>query len=82
MVVLPTLLHTGDITLDYRMSIELLSLDYLSTAGSKYNSGVSSTRVEAPALFYRNGLYYASFGSLCCFCGEGKLVTFFVAESP
>eukprot|EP00698_Gefionella_okellyi_P002081 TRINITY_DN11960_c0_g1_i1.p1 TRINITY_DN11960_c0_g1~~TRINITY_DN11960_c0_g1_i1.p1 ORF type:complete len:390 (-),score=94.49 TRINITY_DN11960_c0_g1_i1:847-1995(-) len=65
------------------MSVEQLTDDYLSTRGAKYNSGFfGASFVEAPALFKRNGVYYAVFGQCCCYCGEGSPVYVHTAAHP
>ena len=38
--------------------------------------------VEAPALFERNGTYYALFGHCCCFCYQGSGLYVFTAPHP
>jgi beta-xylosidase len=65
------------------MSVEKLSDDYLSSLGKEYNSRFfGQTFVEAPAMFKRNGIYYAVFGQCCCFCAEGSGVTVYTSSSP
>jgi beta-xylosidase len=64
------------------MSVEKLSEDYLSSLGKEYNSGFfGQTFVEAPAMFKRNGMYYAVFGQCCCYCAEGSGVTIYTSAS-
>ena len=38
--------------------------------------------VEAPAIFKRNGVYYALFGNCCCFCGQGSGIGVHTARHP
>ena len=38
--------------------------------------------VEAPAIFKRNGVYYALFGECCCFCGQGSGIGVYTAAAP
>jgi hypothetical protein len=68
-------------------SVERLSDDYTSSLGAvdpvKHSSGLFGPKgIEAPALFKRNGYYYASVGLDCCFCAAGSGVTFFTATKP
>jgi len=65
------------------MSVEKLADDYLSSLGKQNNSGFfGQTFVEAPAMFKRQGIYYAVFGQCCCYCQEGSGVTVYTASSP
>ena len=65
------------------MSVEKLSDDYLSTLGKTHNSGFfGAAGVEAPAMFKRQGIYYALFGGCCCYCQDGSGVTVYTASSP
>lgn len=65
------------------MSVEKLSDDYLSSLGKQFNSGFfGQSGVEAPAIFKRNGIYYAVFGSYCCYCQDGSGVTIYTSSSP
>jgi hypothetical protein len=64
----------------HSISIERLTLDYLNS--TKVSSGIfGDSFVEAPALFKRNGIYYASFGSCCCYCQSGSPVHIYTATS-
>jgi len=66
----------------HQMSVEKLTPDYLSTLGNSSSSGFfGESFVEAPALFSRNGIYYAVFGQCCCYCKEGSPVTVYTAPS-
>ena len=38
--------------------------------------------VEAPAIFKREGIYYALFGKCCCFCGHGSGSGVYTAAHP
>eukprot|EP00456_Euglypha_rotunda_P031921 TRINITY_DN24782_c0_g1_i4.p1 TRINITY_DN24782_c0_g1~~TRINITY_DN24782_c0_g1_i4.p1 ORF type:complete len:156 (+),score=29.23 TRINITY_DN24782_c0_g1_i4:3-470(+) len=65
------------------MSVEKLTDDYLQTTGSSGNSGFfGDSNVEAPAMFKRNGFYYAVFGSCCCYCEEGSSPIVYVTSNP
>lgn len=75
------------------MSIELLSDDFLSSVATEHPvPGTGPTNVssgyfghefvEAPAIFKRNGTYYALFGKCCCFCGHGSGVGVYTAQHP
>ena len=65
------------------MSVEKLSDDYLTSLGKQFNSGFfGAAGVEAPTMFKRNGIYYAVFGSCCCYCQDGSAVTVYTSSSP
>jgi hypothetical protein len=64
----------------HAMSVERLASDYLTSTGE--GSDAIDHRVEAPAMFKRNGLYYVVFGQTCCFCPEGADARVFVSEHP
>jgi hypothetical protein len=70
---------TGD-TDRHAMSVERLSDDYLTSR--KEGSATLDNLVEAPAMFKRNGMYYAVFGKTCCFCPEGSDARVFIADKP
>jgi hypothetical protein len=38
--------------------------------------------IEAPSLFFRNGLYYAVFGHCCCYCYQGSGAIVHTAPHP
>jgi len=69
----------------HSMSIERLSPDYLTSLAATdptQSSGVfGDSNVEAPAIFKRNGIYYAVFGSCCCYCGSGSAVTVYTSSA-
>jgi beta-xylosidase len=68
---------------NHLMSVEKLSDDYLSSLGKDHNSGIFGQEwVEGSSLFKRNGIYYAVFGTCCCYCAEGAAVTVYTATSP
>eukprot|EP00750_Incisomonas_marina_P024323 INCI5106.1.p1 GENE.INCI5106.1~~INCI5106.1.p1 ORF type:complete len:541 (-),score=63.93 INCI5106.1:109-1731(-) len=47
------------------------------------SSGVIGNHfVEAPAIFKRQGIYYALFGECCCFCGHGSGIGVYTASAP
>lgn len=75
-------MYTGGINGNHPMSIEQLTPDYLATEGASAYSGVIASGVEANAMFYRNGSYYASTGHTCCYCSAGSPVTFYVSSHP
>jgi hypothetical protein len=64
----------------HAMSVERLTDDY--TRSAKVRSEILDRKVEAPAMFKRNGLYYILFGQTCCFCPEGADARVFVSENP
>ena len=72
----------------HTMAVERLTDDYLqSAARSSGPSNVSSglfgnVFVEAPAMFKRNGVYFALFGNCCCFCGQGSGIGVYSASTP
>ena len=68
-------------------SVERLSYGFTESLGavdpSKHSSGLFGPKgIEAPALFKRDGVYYALVGLDCCFCKSGSGVIFFTASSP
>jgi len=67
----------------HQMSIEQLSDDYTYTLGSAYSSGFfGASFVEAPTMFKRDNLYYASFGSCCCYCKSGSAPGVYTSSKP
>ena len=54
--------------------IERLTPDFYASTWATTNdtSGVFPHGNEAPAMFKRNGLYYALVSDSCCYCGQGK----------
>jgi len=65
---------------DHRVSIEKLTPDFLHT--TKENYGLFPDHyVEGSVLFKRNGFYYATFGSCCCFCRGGSGVVMYYSRS-
>ena len=69
----------------HSISIERLSPDYLTSLAATdptQSSGVfGDSNVEAPAIFKRENIYYAVFGSCCCYCGSGSVVTVYTSTS-
>lgn len=64
----------------HSISIERLTLDY--TNSTLQSSGIfGDSFVEAPALFKRGDIYYATFGSCCCYCQSGSPVHVYTATS-
>lgn len=61
----------------------LLSAPRDITAPSNVSSGViGNVFVEAPAIFKRNGIYYALFDNCCCFCAHGSGIGVYTATAP
>lgn len=74
--------HIVDPSLTHRMSIERLTPDYTASLGASANSGFfGHDFVEAPAMFKRNGIYYAVFGQCCCYCEEGGPVIVYTSSN-
>lgn len=69
---------------DAHAQIEVLTPDYLAStwATDGRTSGVFPKGNEAPAMFKRNGLYYALISDSCCYCGGGGTVRAFSSPSP
>lgn len=68
-----------------KLSVAKLTPDYLrSSWDSKTGNGEGTIMngFEAPAMFKRQGLYYALTSSACCYCGEGGRVFVHSASSP
>jgi hypothetical protein len=68
-------------------SVELLSDDFTDSLGAvdpeSSSSGLFGPKgIEAPAMFKRDGVYYALVGLDCCFCKLGSGVIVFTAASP
>jgi beta-xylosidase len=69
------------IALGHGISIERLTANY--THSTQESSGViGDTNSEAPVLFRRGSIYYAVFGSCCCYCEAGSPVSMYTARSP
>ena len=67
----------------HSISIERLTENYTASLGAAASSGIfGESFVEAPALFKRNSVYYATFGHCCCYCGSGSPVSVYTAASP
>jgi len=66
------------------VQIEPLSEDFRSSAynATGLTSGQFPTGNEAPAMFKRNGMYYALLSDACCFCNPGAGVFAYVASAP
>ena len=69
----------------HSMSIERLAPDFLTSLGATdptQSSGIfGDSNVEAPAIFKRGETYYAVFGSCCCYCGSGSVVTVYTSSA-
>lgn len=69
------------LSVGHSISIERLTPDYLNS--TLVTSGVfGDSFVEAPAMFKRGNVYYATFGSCCCYCQSGSPVSVYTATSP
>ena len=67
----------------YVVSVEALTPDYLSTLGAVNSSGaIGPYAVEAPAFFRHRGVYYVSFGPLCCYCQPGAAAVMYTSANP
>jgi hypothetical protein len=64
----------------HAIRIERLTPDFLGSSGQV--SDVVARECEAPAMFHRDGRYYALFDSTCCFCPAGSGARVFVGRSP
>lgn len=66
------------------VQIEPLSDDYTYSLYRTTNqtSGVFKKGNEAPAMFKRNGMYYALVSEACCYCQPGGLVYAYMASAP
>lgn len=62
------------------ISVERLSIDYLSS--TLQSSGFVAGNVEAPAMFWRAGIYYLLFDNTCAFCKSGSGVRVYASRSP
>jgi len=70
----------SSIDMDHMSSIEKLTPDYLHS--TKENYGLFPDHyVEGSALWKRNGIYYAAYGSCCCFCRPGSGVVVYSAKN-
>ena len=63
------------------VSIERLAPDYLSSSQVNVSGFFPDGLVESPALFKRNGIYYATYGQCCCACRGGGGIVVFTAVS-
>ncbi len=70
----------GDEHTHHGMSVERLTDDLTQSTGE--NTGFIDHRVEAPAMFKRNNIYYCVFGNTCCFCPQGAGARVYRAQSP
>ena len=69
----------------FHMWIERLAPNLLDSAGDASPTGrflFAEYFVEAPALFVRNGIYYAVFDSCCCYCFQGSGAVVHTAPHP
>jgi beta-xylosidase len=66
----------------HAMSIERLSENFTTSLGAAASSGTfGDAGVEAPMMFKRGAIYYALFGSCCCYCGSGSQVSVYTAAA-
>jgi hypothetical protein len=69
-----------------KLTVAKLTPDFLrSTWDAATQTGESKwgiTGFEAPAMFKREGVYYALTSDACCYCGEGGKVWVHTASSP
>lgn len=63
------------------VSIERMTDDYLSSTKVNVSGFFPDGYVESPALFKRNGIYYATYGSCCCACRGGGGIVVFTSSS-
>jgi hypothetical protein len=70
----------GDGSDRHAMRVERLTDDYMLS--TRVASETLDRKVEAPAMFKRNGKYYVVFGQTCCFCTTGADARVFVADKP
>ena len=69
----------------FHMWIERLLPNMLDSAGDTSPAGrylFSEYFIEAPALFFREGMYYAVFGHCCCYCYQGSGAIVHTAPHP
>ena len=67
----------------HTLSVEKLNESFTDSLGKEFNSGyVGPHKMEAPAMFERNGYYYLLYGHTCCFCKEGSGAHVQVSEHP
>lgn len=64
----------------HRVHIAKLAPNYTATT-ELVASLFPDTFVEAPSMFKRNGLYYATYGTCCCACREGSGMAVFTATA-
>ncbi len=69
-----------DPTLRHQIIIERLTEDYLGGTGEA--SVPLAWNCEAPAMFRRNGTYYALFDNTCCWCRAGTGCRVYTAGAP
>eukprot|EP00039_Didymoeca_costata_P016787 m.305677 g.305677 ORF g.305677 m.305677 type:complete len:391 (+) comp16450_c0_seq16:183-1355(+) len=63
------------------VSIEKLTSDYTNSTKENVTGFFPDYFVEAPTLFKRNGIYYATYGTCCCACREGSGLVVFQAKN-
>ncbi len=70
----------GDGVDRHAMSVEKLTPDYCGS--TLIGSPTLDRKVEAPAMFKRNGIYYVVFGETCCFYTTGADARVYLSKSP
>lgn len=69
-----------------RITIDRLTSSFMASAAITDPTATSGpfgpTNVEAPAMFKRQGVYYVTMGSDCCFCARGSDLHVFASRHP
>ena len=65
----------------HRVSIEILTKDYLSSTKVNITGFFPDDFVECPMLFKRKDVYYVTYGSCCCACRVGSGLVVFKSKS-
>lgn len=66
----------------HQISIERLAPDFLSSTLNTTGILTSGGCLEAPTMFKRKGVYYALYGTCCCFCTGGDSRTAMTSMLP
>lgn len=69
---------------NFHCQVEPLSDDYTYSlyASTGRTSGILPFGIEAPAMFKRNGVYYALVSEMCCYCRTGGVIYAYMASAP
>jgi len=70
------------LAIGHKISVEHLASDYLSSTLNNTGPISSGSCLEAPTMFKRKGLYYALYGTCCCFCSSGDSRTALTSADP